>query len=183
MTEELPPGTPSSAMWNAEAFRSRQEQQRRSYLRAATSAIYDRGVIQPYHYDVLVVARNFRDSNMDDVAVIMAQTACEVATEYFISQLLKHHKLPAVFEPWVKQGIRRADIADGHVLSLYRDLSGDDSITTEAFWEPYKRHVKARNGVVHQGVHVSKQQATESCDIALKLIRHFETVFARVNAT
>jgi len=170
-------------MWNAAAFRERQEVQRRSYLRAATSMLYDRGIIQPYHYDVLAIARNFLDSNMDDIAVIVAQTACEVATENVLSGLLQHHRLPAVFEPWVKDGIRRGDISDRRVLSLYRALSGDDSITKEPFWEPYRKHVNARNRVVHQGAHVSRQEASDSCDIALKLIRHFETVLARMNAT
>jgi hypothetical protein len=173
----------------AAVFRSHYEQQRRGYMTAATSMLYGTPhvlmpavPVLPYHYDVLTSARDFLDAGMDDIAVIMAQTACEIATEHVISRLLGHHKLPPIFEPWVKAGVRRSDIADDRVLTLYRTLSDDQGITREPFWQPYRKHVEARNGVVHQGKHVSKEQAQESYDVALKLIHHFEAVLGRVKA-
>jgi hypothetical protein len=53
----------------------------------------------PYHYDVLSTAKDLLAADMNDLAVIMAQTATEIATQQAISRSYKHHKLPAIFEP------------------------------------------------------------------------------------
>jgi hypothetical protein len=44
----------------------------------------------PYHYDVLAAARQLLDADKDDVAVIMAQTAREIATDDIIRTLMQH---------------------------------------------------------------------------------------------
>jgi hypothetical protein len=170
----------------AAVFRRHYEQRRRGYMTAATSMLYGTPavLVLPYHYDVLTSARDFLDAGMDDIAVIMAQTACEIATADIITGLLQHHRLPASIESWINATIERISTLKTETLyDLYRALSGDDlKQTQKVLWESYVRRTALRNDIVHKGGHASKAQATEACDTALDLIQHFAVVRSRATA-
>jgi hypothetical protein len=161
----------------------------RGYIAAATSQLYQRGpafLLLPYHYDVLAIARQFLDADKDDVAVIMAQTACEIATDDLVTALLRLRRLPADLESWITARIERAATLRSNVLyNLYVALSGDDLKQGQpALWDAYERHIALRNAIVHKAkTHASKQQATDGCNMTEALIHHFETVRARVIGT
>jgi hypothetical protein len=155
----------------------------RSYLTAATSMQYG-GIVLPYHYDVLSVARNFLAEDRPDITVIMAQTACEIATEEVISQLLRYHNFTIAIEAWMRKRIERTSTLRSESLyDLYCALSGDDLKKSETLlWDGYVASVGIRNNIVHKGGHASGVQAKTSCEIAESLIHHFEAVLARVTA-
>jgi len=150
-------------------------------MHAATSMQLGR-VILPYHYDVLSVAADFLAAGKPDVAVIMAQTACEIATEAVISQLLRHYNLPAVVEKWIRKRIDQlSTFHRAPLYELYRDLSGDD-FKGSRLWREWDNHITIRNNVAHRGTHATPDQAKRYCEIALDVIHHFESVLARVTA-
>jgi hypothetical protein len=118
--------------------------------------------------------------------VIMAQTACEIATDDLVTALLRLRRLPADLESWITARIERAATLRSNVLyNLYVALSGDDLKQGQpALWDAYERHIALRNAIVHKAkTHASKQQATDGCNMTEALIHHFETVRARVIGT
>jgi hypothetical protein len=182
--DDLPPmgwlSGPDAA--GAMAFR-RHHEQLRSFARAATAMQYG-GIVLPYHYDILAVARSFLTAGMPDIAVIMAQTAWEVATEELLSQLLRYENLPTKVAAWIRKRIGRGStFKNDAYYGLYLALSGDKLKENEqALWQAYKASVDVRNKIIHEGSHASEEQAKTACDIADKLIHHFEGVLTRVTA-
>src|SRR5438552_13081772 len=100
--DDMPPTgwLPGPDAAGAMVFRRHHEQLLRSLPRATTDIQYG-GIVLPYHYDILAVARGFLAAGMPDITVIMAQTAWEVATEEVLSQLLRYHKFPTTVEAWI----------------------------------------------------------------------------------
>lgn len=167
-------------------FRQHHEAQMRGYMTAVNAQLlYQQGsaaLVLPYHYDVLAVARRFLDADMYDVAVIMAQTAIEIATDDIVTTLLRYHNVSDVIQKWIKRhGLGgSATLRSPELYDLYRALSGDDLRRGQkALWKAYERRAERRNDIVHAGGHAAKPQAVEACDSALDLIHHFETVRAR----
>jgi hypothetical protein len=113
---------------------------------------------------------------MDDVAVIMAQTACEIALQDLISTLLRRLAMPSPMQSWIEDVIDGSStLRNSRLYELYKALSGD-RFKDRPLWPPYDRHVGLRNEIVHRGGHASKAQAIEACDTAQKVIQHFETL-------
>ncbi len=181
----LPPGWMQRGETFDAVFRQHHAEQLRAYMTAVTSQLYQRAaatLVLPYQYDVLAVARRFLDADMYDVAVIMAQTSVEIATDDMVATLLRHHNLPPAIEAWISERIERSTTLRNETLyELYRALSGDELRRDQkAMWEAYVRRADLRNAIVHTGAHAAKSQAVEACDAALELVHHFEAVRARV---
>jgi len=138
--------------------------------------------VLPYHYDVLASARSFLAADKYDVAVIMAQTACEIATDDVITVLLRRQNFSEGILAWINRQIEwSTTLKNDKLYSLYRALSGDElQKDQKALWEAYVRRADLRNDIVHTGAHAMKEQAVEACDTALDLFHHFEAVHARV---
>jgi hypothetical protein len=153
--EDLPPsGWMETQMMSGDAFRRHYERQREHY-RAAQSALQFREPILPYHYDVLTTASDFARGGMPDVAVIMAQTACEIATEAAIDRLFRRQGLPQAVESWIRERIERSSTFRAPTFyGLYRALSGDDFKATK-LWTDLDHCIGIRNGVVHEGRHAT----------------------------
>jgi hypothetical protein len=99
--EEIPPGA-IIGLGGVQAFRQHHDAQRRAYLAAATSLLGSPPALlaTPYHYDVLATARDFLRADMNDVAVIFAQTACEIALQETIATLLRRTGIQSAMEEW-----------------------------------------------------------------------------------
>jgi len=61
--------------------------------------------VLPYHYAILAIARDFLDADKDDVAVIMAQTASEIATDDIITVLLRRQNFSEEILAWINRQI------------------------------------------------------------------------------
>ena len=138
--------------------------------------------VLPYHYDVLASARSFLAADKYDVAVIMAQTACEIATDDVITVLLRRQNLSDGILAWINKQIEsRTTLKDDRLYGLDRALSCDELRKDQkALWEAYVRRADLRNDIVHAGAHAVKGQAVEACDTALDLFHHFEAMHACV---
>jgi hypothetical protein len=180
--EPVPTGWMDTQMQGATAFRRHYETTRQSYLSANTKMLY-RDPVLPPHYDVLTTAGDFARGGMPDVAVIMAQTACEIATEAVLNGLLLLHSFSNPVESWIRDRIDSAStFRRGVLYELYRALSGDNLKGTK-LWDELNGPIGIRNAIVHKGDHATEAQAKRYCEIALDLIHHFEGVLARATTT
>ncbi len=108
-------------------------------------------------YDVLAIARQFLDADKDDVAVIMAQTACEIATDDLITTLLRHHDLTDGIRAWMSAQIERITTLKSNTLyDLYRALSGDElRRDLQTLWEAYERRADLRRALPREEIGAS----------------------------
>lgn len=129
----------------------------------------------PYARLLLQEAEDFYTNEKFGIAVVIAHTACEVATERFISKALEVSSLP----PEVKELIRPVNgsaytITTKRVQNLFNALAGT-TVQTQPFWGKLQQSIDRRNNMVHKGVKPSQLEAEQSLQTASQFI---EFVFA-----
>jgi hypothetical protein len=134
---------------------------------------------EPYHNELMQQAKLLLDEGKYPLAVVVAQTACEVLTEQMMSLLSE--QVDQRVREWIRDRLpRTVDLDDDRVCALYTALSGDP-ITAQPFWSDYKQHVKLRHRVVHRGVRVTEADARRSCDAAQRLQEHLVAVLDKLS--
>ncbi len=128
---------------------------------------------QLYHHEKLLDrARASLDAdNNPDMAVVLAQTACEVGTEQVMTILLEKKGMAIITEPLLSTFRPYNILNNEHLRDIYNALSGQ-LIQTEPFWQKLHDHNKRRNKIVHRGVSCSTSEAGESLDAVLKYFEH-----------
>jgi hypothetical protein len=130
-------------------------------------------------------ARDLFDAAEYDLAVVVAQTSCEVLVQEAITQLLGG---PVDGEPpssrtlrtwW--QGARQdgALASDGLVRDLWNALAGEE-IQRRGWWTDYKNHTGRRHGIVHRGAPVSRTEAEQSLAATEAFRDYVLSTFARL---
>jgi hypothetical protein len=118
----------------------------------------------PRHRELIALARQLCDEHKVDLAVVAAQTACEVYAEVAIREMLKAREL-GEFEEVIPELLTGYSLMDRRGQRVFHALTGE-SIQHSAFWERYKTHVELRNRVVHRGQQVEIDQANDSIVVA-----------------
>jgi hypothetical protein len=103
----------------------------------------------PYYNDLLALADDLFKEGRYELAVVVAQMACEVVVEQTLTPLLKGKKRPKNFN------------LEGGALGVYTRLT-TDQITKKPFWKPFIRHAKRRHDVIHFGGRVLSFAKTSS---------------------
>lgn len=150
----------------------------RKFYRHATTSVQASATatatVVRYHRQLLDKARQVASAGEGDIAVIVAQTACEVCTERAFDVLFRKRGAE-----WIRDSIFSSsssyNLISPRVQKPYTALSGD-KIQTAPFWNDYKDHVDRRNKVVHKARGVGSHEATASIEAATKLIEHLERV-------
>jgi hypothetical protein len=135
--------------------------------------------IPPYYRQLLEAADRYRDDGEHAVAVIVAQTACELVTEAAFETFFRARGLT---ETNKKNLVRVYDLSNERTRALYALLSAD-KIQGEPFWNGFKEHAKRRHGIVHKGQRATRRDADASLRAATDLVTHIEAVIARASAT
>lgn len=106
-----------------------------------------------------------------DAATVVAHAACEVAITEAMQRLIAAHapRLQLALDGLI--GNSRYSLNDPRVADLWDALTEDEIRKTD-FWERYQRHLKRRNGIVHAGKSVSRDQADESIEVAQDVCDH-----------
>jgi HEPN domain-containing protein len=117
-------------------------------------------------------AQRLFDRGDDALAVVVAQTACEVLINDVLVSLVQPHVTDEVW-PWVAGRVRSFTLIDDQTKDLWRRVAGS-SIQDQPFWPEYRRHVTRRNAVLHRGESVSTSDAQKSLDVAEALIGYVE---------
>src|SRR5258708_6681580 len=118
--------------------------------RAAVKAVSMNWTTQPpYHDELLSLCNTLLNENKYQLAVVVAQMACEILADQTLTPLLKDRELPWNF-----------NVHNRRVLKLYKDLTRDE-IDTAPFWSPYETHAVRRHEVAHRGRRVNETEARE----------------------
>jgi hypothetical protein len=116
-----------------------------------------------YYRDLLDLADTLIVEGRPELAVIVAQMACEVVVEQTLTPLLQRKKPPGNFN------------VHGKARKAYKRLT-HDPIDKQSFWNSYGTHAIRRHDVVHRGRRVSTAEAQESLAVARQFVDHVETV-------
>jgi hypothetical protein len=107
-----------------------------------------------------------------DLAVIVAQTACEVLVADAMRSLLEGQASEDLLG-WLMSGVSSYTLIDDSTRKLWNKLT-DTEIQTEGWWENYREHVKRRNKIVHAGERVDADAARSSLAAARELFSFIE---------
>jgi hypothetical protein len=64
------------------------------------------------------------------------------------------------------------NLGNERVRKLYEALSRDDALVKQEFWDPFTRHVRRRNDVVHRGERITVEDARESIAVVRELLAY-----------
>jgi hypothetical protein len=127
-------------------------------------------------YDFLWDAEDLYDENRLEIAIVAAQTTCEVLVRVELEAL-------------VAEGIASVpiDVADFTAWSmrtaagqlLFHAATGED-LHAQPWWPQYDAHVIRRNNVVHRGAEVTRSQARTSLDAMWSFIDYVRGVAGRL---
>ena len=168
MTEEMPPSRPVGPM-NAilRTWWTQGEERWRQAVRAST-LLHRTPPSPPYYRDLLglasVLIAEARYEFRHELAVIVAQMACEVLVEQTVASRVKSLKPRQTFNLHAKE-----------TRKLYKSATADDIEQTH-FWPQYGPHAIRRHEVVHRGRRVNQAEAQESLTVATQFVDHVEKV-------
>lgn len=135
--------------------------------------------IKPYFQQVLDSAVGMRNQGEYAVAIILAQTACEIVTEQLLDELLQ---LAGVTDPVHVEalGPRNTNLALEPVRKIYSALSNDHIQRQQPLWANFQAHWKRRNEIVHAGATATVLEADESLNAVVDVIEHVLNVVANL---
>jgi HEPN domain-containing protein len=120
----------------------------------------------------LVHAQDLLESGEHALAVVVAQTACEVLIREVLPTLVQPHITEDVF-PWALQRIRQYTLNDRQTQDVWKRVAGS-AIQDQDFWSAYKSHLDLRNRIVHRGEPATADEAAASLSTAATLIDYVE---------
>lgn len=113
-----------------------------------------------------------------DLSVVLAQTASEVLIADTLRGLLSSH-VSDELQVWLLARIRQFSLNDDSTRDLWDRVTGTH-ISGEDFWEDYKRHVKRRHLIVHEGARASQEDAQASVAAAADLFTYVERMIGQL---
>ena len=122
---------------------------------------------------LLDAARGLQQAGHPNLALVVAQTACELAMEQALADLLSRGGTPQPVADWIDHdGLNTYSPKDERVQRLYRALSGTDlkSLGDPEWWRSYVEGAMKRNDVVHKALAVADEEATRFIEAANRLI-------------
>lgn len=145
------------------------------YHRQPRTTIYitPRLPIPPYHRQLLESAARFKEQGDYAIAVVVAQTAAELATELAVTTFLNARGAKDIAEP-IDDLLPTYNLDNRKVRKLYVVLSGDGKITTMPFWTAFTTQARLRHKIVHKGATATDADAGASIKAVTDLIVHIE---------
>jgi hypothetical protein len=96
------------------------------------------------------------------LSIVVAHTACEVATERAFSRAFASRGVPDLEDP-VTEFFISYNMGNDRVRRVYVALTGDlAGKTLPAWWSAFAESVQRRNRIVHRGERASQQEAMKS---------------------
>ena len=120
---------------------------------------------------LLQVAKDLRDNDHPEAAIVTAQTACEVCTEILLTETFRKRGIDYLSDP-LGSLLPNYNLGNDRVRRVYQAAT-NDLITTETVrWAAFKQHTKKRNDVVHAGEAAARDKADASIKVVEDIIRH-----------
>jgi hypothetical protein len=129
-----------------------------------------------YPQRLLTIARRLiDDEGQFSFAIVVAHTACEIATERSLDNAFVAQGIQSNLQDWVKSLNYGYNLGSDRIRRLYTALTGDElQKQKQVFWQKFKASVDRRNSIVHKGVMVEKADAEESYEAARELLAHLK---------
>ncbi len=131
-----------------------------------------------FHKQLLGKANQYLKDGQNETAVVFAQAACEMCTEYVLTLLFQVRGVPFLSEP-VLDLFQVRSIFNKGLRKIYTALSRD-SVQHTPFWQKLRHHYKRRNKIVHKGARCTKREAEESIRAVGQYIRHVDRVIEKI---
>jgi hypothetical protein len=169
MTKDVPPGRgPLDAVSARIIQESWQQQDSRAVVYENVTMKKNQMVPSPYYRELLSLASALvadgRYAFRYELAVIVAQTACEILVEQTIASRVKGLNPQQTF-----------NLHNKKTRKLYKSATADD-IEKVHFWPQYGPHAIRRHEAVHRGRRVGPAEAQESLAVATQFVDHVEKV-------
>lgn len=120
---------------------------------------------------LLQAAKDLRDNDHHEAAIVTAQTACEVCTEILLTVALRKRGVEYLSDP-LDRLLPNYNLGNERVRKVYEAIT-DDLLTADAArWSKFQQHVKKRNGVVHRGEAATRAEADASISVVEDVIDH-----------
>jgi HEPN domain-containing protein len=123
-------------------------------------------------------ARELFEQHEHELAVIVAQTACEVLVADAIRNFLQPHASDAL-QGWLIKRIRSFTFMDDPTKDLWERITRS-RVQGQDFWDDYLDHVRRRNWIAHQGILISEGEAEASLDAATALFDYVERMIGNI---
>jgi hypothetical protein len=133
-------------------------------IAATTGMMRNRVPQSPYYSDLLALADALIKEGRYELAVVVAQMACEVVVEQTLTERRGRRKAPPNY-----------NLRKNATRQLYEQLTRD-TIRKQSFWKAYGCHVDRRDKVVHHGKRVDPSDARDSITTAHQFVEHVDTV-------
>lgn len=131
-----------------------------------------KAAVTTYPQALLVAARDLVASGQPSISVVVAQMACEIATERTLSRAFEQKGIKYLEKP-VYDLLSSCNLANDRTCKLYTAMTGD-KIQQQSFWKSFTELSKQRNQIVHRGKTVDEVQARESLAAASAVVEHLE---------
>lgn len=117
-------------------------------------------------------ARELLSRGEPTLAVVVAQTACEVLINDVLRTLVEFHARDEL-GPWVLRRVRSFTLIDDATRDLWYCVAGT-KIQNQDFWSEYCEHVGRRNRAVHRGETLTEEDAGASLGAADAVVDYVE---------
>jgi hypothetical protein len=145
-----------------------------SALMTTSSWVRAQATVATYPQRLLTIARRLiDDEGQFSFAVVVAHTACEIATERSLDNAFLAQGIQSNLQDWVKSLNYGYNLGNNRIRRLYTAVTGHE-LQKQGFWQKFKASVDRRNSIVHKGVMVEKADAEESYEAARELLAHLK---------
>ena len=134
-----------------------------------SSSVTVQAEVVTYPQRLIAMARSLIDEGQFSFAVVVAHTACEIATERSLDEGFSAKGLQDL-QDWVQSLNYGYNLANDRIRRLYTALTGDKIQKEQPFWSTFKKSADRRNRIVHRAVIVEKADAEESYKVANALV-------------
>jgi hypothetical protein len=121
---------------------------------------------------LLEAARQLRNDGYHAVAIVTAQTACEVCTEVVLTEALRARVDDEDVADFITAPLHDYNLKHDRVKELCALTFGHRIQENHPLWQPFIRHVDRRNAIVHRGHEATAQDADESIAAVDKVVQH-----------
>jgi hypothetical protein len=115
---------------------------------------------RPLHERLVEDAIELLSAGKPELAVVRAQTGCEVLSNDVLADLLRQRGADVLVDAIGK----RAPLATPPGQALFTWLTDEQIEQEKPMWPNYKEHLTRRNDIVHRGIEVTEAQAQASLD-------------------
>lgn len=134
----------------------------------------------PRHKQLFKLARELLEDEKPGLAVVTAQTACEVYAEIAIAEMLKARSL-GEFEDVIPKLLSSFSLKDKRGQAVFHALTGEH-VQQADFWKRYHEHVERRHAVVHRGLDVTPEEGAASVAAATEFFEYVAATWEKANS-